>query len=156
MCISVDLHQLRHMRLAMTHLHERLEKRAEELWLAAGCPPGKDLEFWNDAEREIVGYTKEEFDRLYQLYENNHSFFFTAPHLLSGSEEQLEALSSWGWDPWSLWTLGYTFGLWEDSYGDPYHAHPFSGFDFSKPRHKRVAKLFRKMQEACAHNSTEI
>jgi hypothetical protein len=31
----------------------RLRRRAEELWKKAGRPPGRDDEFWRQAEREI-------------------------------------------------------------------------------------------------------
>lgn len=35
-------------------------------WQNAGCPEGRDVEFWNEAERQIVGYTCHE---LYEAYE---------------------------------------------------------------------------------------
>jgi hypothetical protein len=33
-------------------LREQIEKRAHEIWLAAGCPHGEDLGHWLQAERE--------------------------------------------------------------------------------------------------------
>lgn len=35
--------------------HERIERRAHELWNEAGSPAGKALEFWLQAEAEIDG-----------------------------------------------------------------------------------------------------
>jgi len=35
-------------------LRERIEKRAHEIWLAAGCPHGDDLSHWLQAEREAL------------------------------------------------------------------------------------------------------
>ena len=34
-------------------IHEMISKRAEELWLDLGCPLGRDLEIWIEAEAEI-------------------------------------------------------------------------------------------------------
>lgn len=33
---------------------ERVRARAERLWDEAGRPPGRDEEFWHQAEREIT------------------------------------------------------------------------------------------------------
>jgi hypothetical protein len=33
-------------------LRDQIEKRAHEIWLAAGCPHGNDLSHWLQAERE--------------------------------------------------------------------------------------------------------
>lgn len=137
MCISVDFN-VREMRMACVHLYEQLEIKAKELWCAAGCPNGRDLEFWNDAERQIVGYTKEEFNRLYYLYE--HFYLFEAPVVLSGSEEQVEALHSWGWNIWNMWTIT----MFSDMFPDPYFS--ISCIDLSKPRKKRVAKFFKSLE----------
>jgi hypothetical protein len=35
-------------------LREQIEKRAHEIWLAAGCPHGEDLTHWLQAEREAL------------------------------------------------------------------------------------------------------
>ena len=35
-------------------LQERIEERAYRKWLAAGCPGGRDVQFWLDAEREVL------------------------------------------------------------------------------------------------------
>ncbi len=34
-------------------LHRIIELRAYELWQNAGCPDGRALEFWRQAEQEI-------------------------------------------------------------------------------------------------------
>jgi hypothetical protein len=34
--------------------NEKIEKRAHELWEAEGCPEGRELEFWLQAERELA------------------------------------------------------------------------------------------------------
>ena len=34
-------------------LREQIEKRAHEIWLAAGCPYGDDLSHWLQAESEM-------------------------------------------------------------------------------------------------------
>ena len=34
-------------------MHELIAKRAAELWQDLGCPPGKDLEIWLEAEAEV-------------------------------------------------------------------------------------------------------
>jgi hypothetical protein len=33
---------------------KKIEKRAHELWEAEGCPEGRELEFWLQAERELA------------------------------------------------------------------------------------------------------
>jgi hypothetical protein len=35
-------------------LHERIRRRAEEIYLRGGCIPGRDLENWAQAEKEIL------------------------------------------------------------------------------------------------------
>ena len=35
-------------------LRERIEKRAHEIWLAAGCSHGDDLSHWLQAETEVL------------------------------------------------------------------------------------------------------
>jgi len=32
--------------MAQQHRHEQIRSRAYRLWLAAGCPEGRDEEFW--------------------------------------------------------------------------------------------------------------
>ena len=32
---------------------DQIRVRAYELWLAAGCPDGRDVEFWTAAEKEL-------------------------------------------------------------------------------------------------------
>jgi len=41
------------MRGDTTHREERIRHRAHELWERAGSPPGRDDEFWQQAEAEI-------------------------------------------------------------------------------------------------------
>ncbi len=36
-------------------LRKAVERRAHELWAAAGCPEGRELEHWLQAEQEIGG-----------------------------------------------------------------------------------------------------
>jgi hypothetical protein len=33
--------------------NEKIEKRAHQLWEAEGCPEGRELDFWLQAEREL-------------------------------------------------------------------------------------------------------
>lgn len=35
--------------------NEKIRNRAYELWQAHGCEPGRDMDFWLQAEREILG-----------------------------------------------------------------------------------------------------
>ena len=35
-------------------LHERIRRRAEEIYFRNGCIPGRDLENWTQAEQEIL------------------------------------------------------------------------------------------------------
>ena len=35
-------------------MRDQIEKRAHEIWLAAGCPHGDDLSHWLQAEREAL------------------------------------------------------------------------------------------------------
>ena len=37
----------------MTDREEQVRERARRLWEEAGCPQGRDHEFWAQAEREI-------------------------------------------------------------------------------------------------------
>ncbi|NVN85190.1 MAG: DUF2934 domain-containing protein [Rhodopseudomonas sp.] len=36
-------------------MQERIKHRAREIWELAGCPEGRDEEFWLQAEQEIHG-----------------------------------------------------------------------------------------------------
>jgi hypothetical protein len=38
-----------------------VREAAYYLWQNAGCPHGRDQEFWLEAEREIYGYTSDEY-----------------------------------------------------------------------------------------------
>lgn len=38
-----------------------LERTAYFNWLNAGCPEGRHVEFWCEAEREMFGYTVDEY-----------------------------------------------------------------------------------------------
>ena len=42
-------------RLAARRTKQEIEARARELWEQNGCPAGRDLEFWLQAEAEIAG-----------------------------------------------------------------------------------------------------
>ena len=42
-------------------LCDQIEKRAHEIWLAAGCPRGDDLSHWLQAEREALKESGEGF-----------------------------------------------------------------------------------------------
>ena len=33
--------------------HKRIQRIAHSYWEKAGCPEGKDLEFWLDAEKKV-------------------------------------------------------------------------------------------------------
>ena len=35
-------------------LHITVEQRAYEIWLSDGCRPGRDIENWLQAERELI------------------------------------------------------------------------------------------------------
>lgn len=39
----------------MSEREKRVLERAYHLWEEAGCPEGRDQEFWRQAEREIDG-----------------------------------------------------------------------------------------------------
>lgn len=34
---------------------EEVRMKAHQLWEAAGCPPGRNAEFWNQAFQEVTG-----------------------------------------------------------------------------------------------------
>ena len=42
-------------RITVTLTHDQIAKRAYEIWVAKGRPQGKDLENWQQAERELRG-----------------------------------------------------------------------------------------------------
>ncbi len=42
-------------------IKNELREMAYFMWLNAGKPHGRDLEFWCDAEREMFGYTTDEY-----------------------------------------------------------------------------------------------
>ncbi len=48
-----DLRQRLSERLAARRTRQEIEARARELWEQNGCPAGRDLEFWLQAEAEI-------------------------------------------------------------------------------------------------------
>jgi hypothetical protein len=48
-----DLRQRLRDRLAARRTRQDIAARAHELWEQNGCPPGRDLEFWVQAEAEI-------------------------------------------------------------------------------------------------------
>jgi len=48
-----DLRQRLRERLAARRTRQEIEARARELWEQNGCPAGRDLEFWLQAEAEI-------------------------------------------------------------------------------------------------------
>ena len=48
-----DLRQHLRERLATRRTRQEIEGRARELWEQNGCPAGRDLEFWLQAEAEI-------------------------------------------------------------------------------------------------------
>ena len=48
-----DLKQRLRERLAARRTRQEIEARARELWEQNGCPAGRDLEFWLQAEAEI-------------------------------------------------------------------------------------------------------
>jgi len=48
--LKQKLQQLRERR----HVREEIRKRVRELWEETGRPPGRDVEFWLQAEAEII------------------------------------------------------------------------------------------------------
>jgi hypothetical protein len=48
-----ELRQDLTQRLAARRVNEEVKARARELWEQSGCPAGRDLEFWLQAESEI-------------------------------------------------------------------------------------------------------
>jgi Protein of unknown function (DUF2934) len=40
--------------MTTTDSNTKIEKRAHELWEAEGCPEGRELDFWLQAERELA------------------------------------------------------------------------------------------------------
>ena len=48
-----DLRQRLRERLVARRTRQEIEARARELWEQNGCPAGRDLEFWLQAEAEI-------------------------------------------------------------------------------------------------------
>src|SRR3954454_2678490 len=50
-----ELKQRLQQRLAARRSKEAIRARAHELWKQHGCPTGRDVEFWLQAERELRG-----------------------------------------------------------------------------------------------------
>jgi DUF2934 family protein len=48
-----DLRQMLQRAFGMSHRKQQVRTRAYELWEQAGKPPGRDQEFWLQAEREF-------------------------------------------------------------------------------------------------------
>jgi len=48
-----ELRQRLRQRLAVRRSKEAIRARARELWEQHGCPAGRDLDFWLQAEREL-------------------------------------------------------------------------------------------------------
>jgi len=40
--------------------HQQVQEVAYYKWQEAGCPNGRDLEFWSSAEKELMGYRTDE------------------------------------------------------------------------------------------------
>ena len=54
-----DMRQRLRDRLAARRTKQETEARAYELWEQNGCPVGRDIEFWLQAEAEISGRNPE-------------------------------------------------------------------------------------------------
>jgi hypothetical protein len=50
-----ELRERLQRRLASRRSRQEIRARAYELWEQSGWPPGRDLEFWLQAERELKG-----------------------------------------------------------------------------------------------------
>ena len=44
-------------------IHERIRRRAEEIYVQSGRVPGRDVENWSQAEREILAETEKEKEK---------------------------------------------------------------------------------------------
>jgi len=47
----------------LADLHERIRRRAEEIYFHNGCLPGRDMENWTQAEKEILQESREPYRR---------------------------------------------------------------------------------------------
>ena len=54
-----DLRQTLQQRLEARRTKQAISARAREIWEQNGCPAGRDLEFWFQAEAEIRGRSQE-------------------------------------------------------------------------------------------------
>ena len=54
-----ELRQRLKERSAAHRADEEVKARARELWEQNGCPAGRDLEFWLQAEAEIIERNRE-------------------------------------------------------------------------------------------------
>ena len=54
-----ELRQRLKERSAERRADEEVKARAQELWEQSGCPAGRDLEFWLQAEAEIIERKRE-------------------------------------------------------------------------------------------------
>ena len=54
-----DLRQTLQQRLEARRTKQAISARAREIWEQNGCPAGRDLEFWFQAEFEIRGRSQE-------------------------------------------------------------------------------------------------
>jgi hypothetical protein len=57
MDINLHFQEVEHVDL----VERQLKEMAYFNWLNAGKPQGRDLEFWLDAEREMFGFTVDEY-----------------------------------------------------------------------------------------------
>lgn len=55
-------------------VEKELNESAYFKWLEAGCPEGRDIEFWCAAERDMFGYTANEMDEAYRDAEKDNVF----------------------------------------------------------------------------------
>ncbi|MBR1280232.1 DUF2934 domain-containing protein [Bradyrhizobium sp. AUGA SZCCT0283] len=54
-----DLRQTLQQRLEARRTKQAISARAREIWEQSGCPAGRDLEFWLQAESEVRGRSQE-------------------------------------------------------------------------------------------------
>jgi len=54
-----ELKQKLRQRLEARHRRQAISARAHEIWEQSGCPSGRDLEFWLQAESEIAERNQE-------------------------------------------------------------------------------------------------
>ena len=55
-----QLTQTLRQRSAGRRANEQIKARARELWQQNGCPTGRDLEFWLQAESEVQAHNRHE------------------------------------------------------------------------------------------------